>query len=46
MLARLVPDVQEREAFVCGPPPMMNSVIGALRVLGVSGSRIHHERFA
>jgi predicted ferric reductase len=46
MLKRLVPDVQEREAFVCGPPPMMSSVIGALRALGVRGSRIHHERFA
>jgi len=45
MLERLVPDVQEREAFVCGPPPMMKSVIGALRALQVSGSRIHYERF-
>jgi predicted ferric reductase len=46
MLERLVPDVQEREAFVCGPPPMMASVIGALRALQVRGSRIHYERFA
>jgi ferredoxin-NADP reductase len=46
MLERLVPDVQEREAFVCGPPPMMNGVIGALRTLGVRRSRIHYERFA
>lgn len=45
MLERLVPDVQEREAFVCGPPPMMKSVIGALRALEVRGSRIHYERF-
>ena len=42
MLERLVPDVQEREAFVCGPPPMMKRVIGALRALRVSGSRIHY----
>jgi predicted ferric reductase len=46
MLERLVADVQEREAFVCGPPPMMKSVIGALLALGVRGSRIHYERFA
>jgi predicted ferric reductase len=46
MLERLVPDVQEREAFVCGPPPMMKSVLGALRVLQVKGSQIHYERFA
>ena len=46
MLERLVPDVQERETFVCGPPPMMKGVIAALRALRVSGSRIHYERFA
>jgi predicted ferric reductase len=46
MLERLVPDVREREAFVCGPPPMMEGVIAALRALRVSRSRIHYERFA
>jgi ferredoxin-NADP reductase len=46
MLERLVPDLREREAFVCGPPPMMDVVIGALRRLRVSESRIHYERFA
>jgi len=46
MLERLVADASEREAFVCGPPPMMNAVIGALRALGMRGSRIHYERFA
>ena len=46
MFERLVPDVQEREAFVCGPPPMMKGVIGALRASGVRRSRIHYERFA
>jgi predicted ferric reductase len=46
MLERLVADAPEREAFVCGPPPMMKGVIGALHALGMSGSRIHYERFA
>jgi predicted ferric reductase len=46
MLERLVPDVQEREAFVCGPPPMMSGVISALLALGIKRSRIHYERFA
>jgi ferredoxin-NADP reductase len=45
ILERLVPDVQQREAFICGPPPMMEGVIGALRGLGVVRSRIHYERF-
>ena len=30
MLKRLVADVQEREAFVCGPPPMMQQVVERL----------------
>jgi len=46
MLERLVPDVRDREVFVCGPLPMMEVVIGALHALEVRGSRIHYERFA
>jgi predicted ferric reductase len=46
MLERLVPDVRERETFLCGPPPMMKGVIGCLRALRVTESRIHYERFA
>ena len=45
-LARLVPDIQEREVFVCGPPPMMTAVVGALRSLQVGASQIHLERFS
>jgi predicted ferric reductase len=46
MLERLVPDVRDREVFVCGPPPMMKVAIEALHALDVRGSRIHYERFA
>jgi ferredoxin-NADP reductase len=46
MLERLVPDVRDREVFVCGPRPMMKAVITALHALEVQGSRIHYERFA
>ena len=46
MLERLVPDVRDREVFVCGPLPMMKVVIEALHSLDVRGSRIHYERFA
>ncbi|HOX04823.1 MAG TPA: ferredoxin reductase family protein [Planctomycetota bacterium] len=45
-LARLVPDVREREVFLCGPPPMMKAVRAALRNLGVPRGRIYYERFA
>ncbi|MER7476216.1 ferredoxin reductase family protein [Streptomyces sp. NPDC126510] len=44
-LARLVPDLAERDVYLCGPPPMMNAVLGSLRELGVPGPQIHFERF-
>ncbi|MGW1253327.1 2Fe-2S iron-sulfur cluster-binding protein [Streptomyces sp. NPDC002535] len=34
-----------REAFVCGPEPLMDAVEQALRSLGAPGDRIHRERF-
>ncbi|MEU1229872.1 ferredoxin--NADP reductase [Streptomyces sp. NPDC005828] len=34
-----------REAFVCGPQPLMDAVEQALRSLGSPGDRIHRERF-
>jgi predicted ferric reductase len=45
-LATLVPDVQGRDVYLCGPTAMMASVERSLRALGVPGSRIHAERFA
>jgi predicted ferric reductase len=46
MLAKLVPDVRDREVFICGPPSMMKSVATALRELQVRQSSIHCEQFA
>jgi predicted ferric reductase len=46
MLARLVPDVQDREVFICGPQPMMKAVAAALGALRVRESSIHYEQFA
>lgn len=45
-IARLVPDVTMRDIFLCGPPPMMWAIIGALKQLGVSPKQIHYERFS
>ena len=45
-IAKLVPDVQVRDVFVCGPDLMMDSVHRNLRALRVSNSQIHIERFA
>ena len=45
-LARLVPDIADRDVFLCGPPPMMNAVLGGLRELDVPKPQIHFERFS
>jgi predicted ferric reductase len=45
-LAALVPDVTERDVFLCGPPPMMRAMVSALRHLQVPESQIHREEFS
>ncbi|WP_369250055.1 ferric reductase-like transmembrane domain-containing protein [Streptomyces sp. R41] len=45
-LARLVPDVADRDVFVCGPPGMTGAVLRTLRDLGVPKQQIHAERFS
>jgi predicted ferric reductase len=45
-LARLVPDIADRDVFVCGPPGMTNAVLGSLREMGVPKPQIHFERFS
>ncbi|MER7407524.1 ferredoxin reductase family protein [Streptomyces sp. NPDC000070] len=45
-LARLVPDITARDVYLCGPPPMMNAVLGSLRELGVPRTQTHFERFS
>jgi predicted ferric reductase len=45
-LRELVPDLVERDAYVCGPPAFTDSSRRSLRAAGVSRRRIHAERFA
>jgi len=45
-LSRLIPDVADRDVFLCGPPGMVDSARRALREAGVPGRRMHHERFS
>jgi predicted ferric reductase len=46
MLARLVPDLVERDVFLCGPPPMMDALKIALSNLHLPKKQLHWERFA
>lgn len=45
-IKRLVPDVAERDIFLCGPPAMMWGIIPELKALGVPNQQIHYERFS
>ncbi|WP_245633933.1 ferredoxin reductase family protein [Amycolatopsis jejuensis] len=45
-LYALVPDIAERDVFVCGPPGMTAAVLRSVRELGVPGPRVHAERFS
>lgn len=43
---RLVPDVESRDVFVCGPASMMERMRDILHTIGVPDQQIHFERFA
>lgn len=45
-LLRMVPDIADRDVFLCGPPPMMKAVLGNLSELNVPKPQIHFERFS
>ncbi|WP_192883600.1 ferredoxin reductase family protein [Streptomyces xinghaiensis] len=44
-LHRLVPDITERDVYVCGPPAMTTAVLSGLRDLKVPARQVHAERF-
>jgi predicted ferric reductase len=41
----VVPDIRERDVYICGPEPMTVAVLKSLRALRVPRSQIHAERF-
>lgn len=45
-LASLVPDLADRDVYVCGPPGMTTAVLRTLRELRVPKQQIHFERFS
>jgi predicted ferric reductase len=44
-LLALVPDLAERDVYVCGPPAMTSAVLAALRALKVPHQQVHAEKF-
>lgn len=45
VLARCEPDLTGRDAYVCGPPPMVDAAIPALTDLGVRTENIFYDKF-
>jgi predicted ferric reductase len=45
-LRELVPDIDRREVFLCGPPPMMRILERNVRRAGVAQASIHTDKFA
>jgi ferredoxin-NADP reductase len=45
-LARLIPDLAERDVYICGPTGFTASVREAAAALGVPDAQVHHETFA
>jgi ferredoxin-NADP reductase len=44
-LRELVPDLGEREVFLCGPDALAHRLAAALRRAGVPGAHVHFESF-
>jgi predicted ferric reductase len=44
-LRELVPDLLERDVYVCGPPAMTDAVVHNVRAAGVPRRLVHVERF-
>ena len=45
-LRAMVPDITDRDVFVCGPAAMTGAVLRSLRALNVPRTQIHAERFS
>jgi predicted ferric reductase len=45
-LPRLVPDLDNRDVYVCGPEGFVAAIVVVARGLGVPDDAIHHEAFA
>jgi predicted ferric reductase len=44
-LETVVPDIRERDVYICGPEAMTVAVLRSLRALGVPKKQVHAERF-
>jgi predicted ferric reductase len=45
-LRSLVPDINDRDVYVCGPPAMTDAVLASLSALQVPNAQVHAEKFS
>jgi predicted ferric reductase len=45
-LRRLVPDLMQRDVFICGPEGFVAAIVDLVTRLGVPDEAVHHEAFA
>jgi propane monooxygenase reductase subunit len=45
VVARCEPELSEVDAYLCGPPPMVDAAIGLLVQKGVPQSRVYYDKF-
>jgi ferredoxin-NADP reductase/DMSO/TMAO reductase YedYZ heme-binding membrane subunit len=45
-LTRLVPDIAQRDVFVCGPEPFQDALLAGAAEAGVPAAQRHHESFS
>ena len=45
VVARCEPELSEVDAYLCGPPPMVDAAIGLLVRSGVPESRVYYDKF-
>jgi predicted ferric reductase len=44
-IKKLVPDIAQRDSYICGPPAMMATLINQLSEVGIAPDQIHYEAF-
>jgi len=45
VVARCETELSEVDAYLCGPPPMVDAAIGLLVQKGVPESRVYYDKF-
>ncbi|MFZ2190040.1 MAG: ferredoxin reductase family protein [Candidatus Magasanikiibacteriota bacterium] len=45
-ILRLVPDIKDRDIYMCGPWPMMKGILKIFKELSLSKNQVHYEKFS